>query len=180
MTNKFRALWSPEQIARWLKHTYSCDESHQVSHETIYRSLFIQTRGALKKELLQHLRRTRGMRRFRHRTHKTDTLTSMTYRVWRSTSVAIWLLWLPKTRSPSQWPGIARSSIDAGRSLIETAPTICPWINGKNTETVVNALIKNAQKLLQRALQIVALGSRQRDGWPQAPHARLRHPGLLL
>ena len=44
-----------------------------MSHETIYRSLFIQARGALKKELLQHLRRTRGMRRSRHYTQKTDT-----------------------------------------------------------------------------------------------------------
>lgn len=48
-------LWSPEQIAGWLKQTYPGDESHHVSHETIYRSLFIQTRGALKKELLEHL-----------------------------------------------------------------------------------------------------------------------------
>ena len=43
-----------------------------MSHETIYRSLFIQARGALKKELLEHLRRTRGMRRSRHHTQKTD------------------------------------------------------------------------------------------------------------
>ena len=72
MTDKLRLLWSPEQIAGWLKHTYPRDESHRVSHETIYRSLFIQARGALKKELLQHLRRTRGMRRSRHHTQKTD------------------------------------------------------------------------------------------------------------
>ena len=56
VTDKLRMLWSPEQIAGWLKHTYPRDESHRVSHETIYRSLFIQARGALKKELLQHLR----------------------------------------------------------------------------------------------------------------------------
>jgi len=73
VTDKLRLLWSPEQIAGWLKHTYPCDESHQVSHESIYRSLFIQARGALKKELLQHLRRTRGMRRSRHHTQKTGT-----------------------------------------------------------------------------------------------------------
>ena len=72
VADKLRLLWSPEQIAGWLKHTCPCDESHQVSHETIYRSLFIQARGALKKELLQHLRRTRGMRRSRHHTQKTD------------------------------------------------------------------------------------------------------------
>ena len=72
VTDKLRLLWSPEQIAGWLKQTYPRDESQYVSHETIYRSLFIQSRGALKKELLQHLRRTRGMRRSRHHTQKTD------------------------------------------------------------------------------------------------------------
>ena len=72
VADKLRLLWSPEQVAGWLKHTYPRDESHRVSHETIYRSLFIQARGALKKELLQHLRRTRGMRRSRHHTQKTD------------------------------------------------------------------------------------------------------------
>src|SRR6476469_561985 len=70
VTEKLRSLWSQEQIAGWLKHTYP-RESHRVSHETIYRSLFIQARGALKKELLQHLRRTRGMRRARHSQQQT-------------------------------------------------------------------------------------------------------------
>jgi hypothetical protein len=59
VAKKLRALWSPEQIAGWSKCTYPNDEGYQVSHETIYKSLFIQARGALKKELLQHLRRTR-------------------------------------------------------------------------------------------------------------------------
>ena len=59
VAGKLRLLWSPEQIAGWLKRTYPDDENNQLSHETIYRSLFIQARGALKKELLQHLRRTR-------------------------------------------------------------------------------------------------------------------------
>jgi IS30 family transposase len=58
-------------VAGWLKRTYPQDETRQVSHETIYRTLFIQARGALKKELLQHLRRTRAMRRSRHHTQKT-------------------------------------------------------------------------------------------------------------
>ena len=63
VAQKLNQLWSPEQIAGWLKRTYPDDENYQVSHETIYRSLFIQARGALKKELLQHLRRKRAMRR---------------------------------------------------------------------------------------------------------------------
>jgi IS30 family transposase len=71
VADMLRMLWSPEQIAGWLKHTYPNDQQLQVSHETIYRSLFIQARGALKKELLEHLRRTRGMRRSRSYTQKT-------------------------------------------------------------------------------------------------------------
>jgi len=57
---KLKMNWSPEQIAGWLKAEYPRDERYHVSHETIYQSLFIQARGALKKELLQHLRRTRA------------------------------------------------------------------------------------------------------------------------
>jgi IS30 family transposase len=58
--------WSPEQISGWLKIRYPEDESMRVSHETIYRSLFIQARGVLKKELIQHLRSKRRIRRSRH------------------------------------------------------------------------------------------------------------------
>src|SRR5215472_13562224 len=58
--------WSPEQISGWLKTHYPNNESMRVSHETMYRSLFIQARGALKKELMEHLRSKRRMRRSRH------------------------------------------------------------------------------------------------------------------
>jgi IS30 family transposase len=58
--------WSPEQISGWLETQYPEDESLRVSHETIYRSLFIQARGVLKKELLEQLRSKRRMRRSRH------------------------------------------------------------------------------------------------------------------
>src|SRR5207302_7831994 len=62
VAGKLRLDWSPEQIAGWLKRTHPEDGCNQVSHETIYRSLFVQTRGVLKKELLSHLR-SRSMRR---------------------------------------------------------------------------------------------------------------------
>jgi IS30 family transposase len=58
--------WSPEQISGWLKTQYPEDETMRVSHETIYRSLFIQARGALKKELVGHLRSKRRIRRSQH------------------------------------------------------------------------------------------------------------------
>jgi transposase, IS30 family len=60
---KLQLNWSPEQIAGWLKKAYPKEESNQVSHETIYRSLFIQARGVLKKELQLYLRSQRAIRR---------------------------------------------------------------------------------------------------------------------
>lgn len=66
---KLAADWSPEQIAGWLRVTYPDTPAMQVSHETIYRSLFVQSRGVLKKVLLTHLRRRRTMRRSQHATN---------------------------------------------------------------------------------------------------------------
>ena len=63
---KLQLNWSPEQIAGWLKNEYPGEECNHVSHETIYRSLFVQARGVLKKELLQYLRSQRTIRRSRH------------------------------------------------------------------------------------------------------------------
>ena len=67
---KLREAWAPQQITGWLKRTYPGDEFYQVSHETIYRSLFIQARGAFKKELTRYLRSKRTIRRSRHATRK--------------------------------------------------------------------------------------------------------------
>jgi IS30 family transposase len=55
VAGKLQSQWSPQQIAGWLKQNYPDDETFQESHETRYRSLYIQARGALKKELVQHL-----------------------------------------------------------------------------------------------------------------------------
>ena len=62
VAQKLALQWSPEQIAGWLKRQFPTDAEMQVSHETIYRSLFVQTRGVLKKELMAHLRTRRQMR----------------------------------------------------------------------------------------------------------------------
>ncbi|MDX6501898.1 MAG: hypothetical protein QOG23_5158 [Blastocatellia bacterium] len=72
VAGELQLQWSPQQIAGWLRRAYPDNEDYHVSHETIYRTLFIQARGALKKELLEHLRRTRAMRRSRRHTQKTD------------------------------------------------------------------------------------------------------------
>src|SRR6202008_2260342 len=71
---KLQRKWSPEQIAGWLKRTYPGEPENQVSHETIYRSLFIQARGVLKKEWLEHLRAKRTIRRSRHASLKKNGL----------------------------------------------------------------------------------------------------------
>ena len=67
VVEKLQLEWSPEQIAGWLKRTYPKEEAYQMSHETIYRSLFVQARGVLKKELLQYLGSQRQIRRSRHK-----------------------------------------------------------------------------------------------------------------
>ena len=62
VARKLALQWSPEQISGWLKRQFPTDEDMQISHEAIYRSLFVQTRGVLKKELTAHLRTSRRMR----------------------------------------------------------------------------------------------------------------------
>jgi len=62
VAQKLALQWSPEQISGWLKRQFAADQGMQISHETIYRSLFLQTRGVLKKQLMAHLRTARQMR----------------------------------------------------------------------------------------------------------------------
>ena len=150
VADKLRLLWSPEQIAGWLKHTYPRDESHRVSHETIYRSLFIQARGALKKELLQHLRRTRGMRRSRHYTQKT---TDTHGRIVDAVSISERPAAVEDRAVPGHWEGDllfgGRSSQIATLVERQTRYVMLVKVASNDTATVVNALIKNARKLPQ-------------------------------
>jgi IS30 family transposase len=149
VAQKLRMRWSPEQIAGWLKHTYPCDESNQVSHETIYRSLFIQARGALKKELLEHLRRTRGMRRSRHYTQKTAVHGQIVDAISISERPAC----VEDRAVPGHWEGdlVFGSHNSQIATLVErkTRYVMLVKITGKDTRTVVNALIKHAHKLPQ-------------------------------
>jgi IS30 family transposase len=66
VAEKLKKDWPPEQISGWLKREYPEDEARYVSHETIYRTLFVQARGALRRELIAHLRSRRMMRKGRH------------------------------------------------------------------------------------------------------------------
>ena len=144
---KLRQLWSPDQIAGWLKYTYPDDENFQVSHETIYRSLFIQARGALKKELMQHLRKSRAMRRSRHKTLKGQGLGQITDTVSISERPAS----AEDRAVPGHWEGdlIFGTNNSQIATLVErhTRYVMLAKINGKNTETVIDALIKQAQEL---------------------------------
>ena len=147
VASKLRLEWSPEQIAGWLKRTYPDDEAHQVSHETIYRSLFIQARGALKKELMDHLRRTRGMRRSRHHTQKTPIHGQITGAVpIRERPAAA-----EDRAVPGHWEGdlLFGSKNSQIATLVERQSryVMLAKVASKDTETVVDALIKHAQRL---------------------------------
>src|SRR5450631_1274498 len=149
VAQKLKMLWSPEQIAGWLKCTYPDDENYQVSHETIYRTLFIQARGALKKELVQHLRRTRVMRRSRHHTQKADNHGRITDAVSISERPAT----VEDRAVPGHWEGdlLFGSKNSQIATLVErhTRYVMLVKVARKDTETVINALIKNARKLPQ-------------------------------
>jgi len=149
VAGKLQCQWSPQQIAGWLKHTYPCDENSQVSHETIYRSLFIQARGALKKELLQHLRRTRAMRRSRHHTQKTDNHG----RIVDAVSISERPATVEDRAVPGHWEGDLlfgdRNSQIATLVERHTRYVMLAKVASKDTQTVINALIKNARKLPQ-------------------------------
>jgi len=147
VASKLCLEWSPEQIAGWLKRTYSDDETYQVSHETIYRSLFIQARGALKKELMAHLRRTRGMRRSRHHTQKTG----IHGRIIDAVSISERPAAVEDRALPGHWEGdlLFGSKNSQIATLVERQSRylMLTKVTSKDTETVVNALIKHAQKL---------------------------------
>ncbi len=147
VAQQLKKFWSPEQIAGWLKRTYPDDENYQVSHETIYRSLFIQARGALKKALLQHLRRKRVMRRSRHHTQKTDDHG----RISNAISISERPPAVQDRAVPGHWEGdlIFGTRNSQIATLVErhTRYVMLAKVDNKDTETVINALIKQAHKL---------------------------------
>ena len=149
VAGKLQLLWSPEQIAGWLKRTYPDDETFQVSHETIYRSLFIQARGVLKKELLQHLRRTRAMRRSRHHTQKSDDRR----RIRDAVSISERPATVEDRAVPGHWEGdlLCGTSSSQIATLVErhSRYVMLVKVASKDAETFANTLIKNARKLPQ-------------------------------
>ena len=147
--------WSPEQISGWLKQQYPNDESLRVSHETIYRSLFIQARGALKQELVRHLRSQRRIRRSRHASihgHSQGRIVDAISIRERPPEVE-------DRAVPGHWEGDLLRG--AGNShvatLVERHSRFCMLVKvpGKDTATVVTALSRHVRQLpatLRRSL----------------------------
>ncbi len=141
---KLERNWSPEQIAGWLKRMHPGTEACQVSHETIYRSLYVQARGVLKKELMQHLRSRRPIRRSRHATQKRRKIANAVSIRERPASIE-------DRAVPGHWEGdlLCGSKISRIVTLVErhSRYVMLAKVPNGETKTVVNALIKQARKL---------------------------------
>ena len=147
VAKKLRLNWAPEQVAGWLKRAYPDDASYHVSHETIYRSLFVQARGVLKKELLGHLRSQRTIRRSKQAGLNGDgrgqikDLVSIRARPAAVEDRAV----------PGHWEGdlLAGSKNSYIATLVErhTRYVMLAKVPNKDTQTVVSALIKQAKAL---------------------------------
>lgn len=144
---KLRQYWSPEQIAGWLKRTHPEDESYQVSHETIYRSLFIQARGVLKNESQQYLRSKRSIRRAKQSSLKGEGLGGMPGAVSISERPAS----AEDRAVPGHWEGdlIEGSNQSCIATLVErhSRYVMLVKLDNKRTETVVSALVRQARRL---------------------------------
>jgi len=147
VASKLKMNWSPKQIDGWLKRQYPDDENRHVSHETIYRSLFIQARGVLKKELLQYLRSQRTIRRSRQHSMKNEGLGKISNAV----SIRERPASVEDRAVPGHWEGdlIAGCNNSYIATLVErhSRYVMLVRVKGKDTETVISALIKHAEKL---------------------------------
>jgi IS30 family transposase len=155
VASKLILEWSPEQISGWLKTEYPNDERMRVSHETIYRSLFIQARGVLKKELMGHLRTRRRMRRSQHSRIYKDSRG----RIADAISIRERPAEVEDRAVPGHWEG---DLLSGGKNsyiatLVERHSRFLMLIKvpGKETAVVVAALSKHVRKLpatLRRSL----------------------------
>lgn len=147
VAKKLRLDWAPEQIAGWLKVQYPDEAEMRVSHETIYRSLFIQARGVLKKELISHLRSKQTMRRSKH----SHTKGQVRGQIIDGISIRERPSEVEDRAIPGHWEGdlIAGSNNTHIATLVErrTRFTMLVKVNGKDTNSVVTALIEQVQNL---------------------------------
>jgi len=147
VARKLRLNWSPEQIAGWLKRVHPREEINQVSHETIYRSLFVQSRGVLKKELLGHLRSKRTIRRSKQATQKGSDHGQIRDMISISERPAS----VEDRAVPGHWEGdlLSGSKNSHIATLVErhTRYVMLVKVANKETQTVVSALINQSKKL---------------------------------
>lgn len=155
VANKLGLDWSPEQISGWLKLEFPDDESMRVSHETIYRSLFIQARGVLKRELIGHLRSRRMMRRSKN----ARTEGQSRGQIIDGISIRERPADVEDRAIPGHWEGdlITGSNNTHIATLVERYSrfTLLVKVQGKDTVSVVSALSKQVRKLpveLRRSL----------------------------
>lgn len=139
--------WSPEQISGWLRVQFPDDETMRISHETIYRSLFIQARGVLKKELVKHLRTNRMMRRSK----KASSEGQPRGQIVDAVSIRERPPEVEDRAIPGHWEGdlISGSKNTHIATLVErkTRFTILVKTEGKDTNSVVSAMIRQVQTL---------------------------------
>jgi IS30 family transposase len=147
--------WSPEQISGWLRVQFPDDETMRISHETIYRSLFIQARGVLKKELVKHLRSNRMMRRSK----KASSEGQPRGQIVDAVSIRERPAEVEDRSIPGHWEGdlISGAKNSHIATLVERTSrfTMLVKIDGKDTTSVVSALIRQVQNLpaeLRRSL----------------------------
>jgi IS30 family transposase len=147
VASKLRLNWSPEQISGWLNRAHPDDEYYAVSHETIYRSLFVQTRGVLKKELLGHLRSKRTIRR----SQRTDPNGDRRGQIKDLVSIRERPAAVEDRAVPGHWEGdlLSGSRNSYIATLVErhTRYVMLAKVANKDTQTVVSALIKQAKTL---------------------------------
>ena len=147
VASKLMLEWSPEQISGWLRDEFPDDESMRVSHETIYRSLFIQARGVLKRELIGHLRTKRSMRR----PHRVATHHEMRGQIPDAVSIRERPAEAEDRAVPGHWEGdlISGSKNSHIVTLVERHSrfTALIKVSDKETATVVSALTKQIRRL---------------------------------
>lgn len=147
VSTKLAQDWSPEQIAGWLKRCYPDDELMCVSHETIYKSLFVQSRGVLKKELQRHLRTKRPFRQSK----KHNNRGSRRGQIIDGISISDRPASIEDRAVPGHWEGdlISGSGNTHIATLVERQSrfTMLVKVDGKDTKTVVSALSRQMKKL---------------------------------
>lgn len=144
---KLELDWSPEQIAGWLKREYPLDRRMHISHETIYRTLYVQARGALKKELVAHLRRHHPIRRSRRYSARGDPRGQIAGLVSIAARPAV----VEDRAIPGHWEGdlLAGSKNTHIATLVERQSRFVQLVKlrGKDAETVVGALTRHVRRL---------------------------------